>query len=534
MTTEMEPPAPTTGERLAPWLVGLVLAAPVLWVASPPMCDFPQYELMVALLQRYGDPLHAPRDLYALSLGNSNQGFFALALPLALLTSARTACKLVIALSIAGFPVAAARLAAQLGRTRWGALLVAPFALGLMFRWGLIANLLGLVLFLLAVPSFDRFAAAPSRREGLRAALWALAFAAVHNSAPFVLGSVALAAALAARPSARGVIVRLLPLVPATALVGAQFLLYRTHVTSAFRTITALHHGWREKVLHLPLNLYGPIDPSLALTLLGLFAVGVATLAWGVAPSASTAPPEAPLRRHRFLLAAALLALQYAVWPYGIAGTGWLYVRFLVPALTLVAIAAPPAGALVRARLVVVLAALAGAPLMLLAVAPAFEAAHQGYTSLDRLLPLVAPGATLVGLNFTEPPGSLAIFNHAHAHVVAVRGGRSHDQFSEMPHMPVRFREGRSWETTLGRVFRPTDLVPEVDARRFRYLLARVPSPDMVPALTAALAGGARPVATSGAWTLYESRLSAGSPMAPDAPLPRAHPPTLGRRLGVR
>ncbi len=251
-----DPPAPTTGERRAPWLVGLALAAPVLWAASPPMCDFPQYELMVALLQRYGDPLYAPRELYARSLANASQGFFDLALPLALLTSARTACKLLIALSIAGFPVAAARLGAHLGRTRWGSLLVAPFARGLMSRWGLIANLLGLVLFLLAVPSLDRYAAAPSRREGLRAALWALAFA-------------------------------------------------------------------------------------------------------------------------------------------------------------------------------------------------------------------------------------------------AVRGGRSHGQFSEMPHMPVRFREGRSWETTLGRVFRPTDLVPEVDARRFRYLLARVPTPDMVPALTAALAGAARPVATT-------------------------------------
>ena len=514
-------------EKVAPWLAGTLLALPVLLVASPPACDFPQYERMVGLLRHYGDPRLAPRELFALHLGNANQGFFALAWLLAWLMPAAAACKVVVAGSVLALPVAAARLAAHLGRSRWVGALVAPLALGLLFRWGLLANLLGLAPTLLTLPLLDRYTDAPSWRRGASVAAAGVALALVHGSAPFVLGAVALGLALARGGPLRRFAWGALAVAPMTAVVAAQYALFRTQASAEFVASRALVAGWRGRVVHLPLNAYGPLERPLAAALLALFAAALGALALGV-----DAPPgEGPLRRHRFALAAALLALQYMLWPSSLGGTGLLYVRFLVPALLLLAVGAPPPGPLVRHRLAVAVLASAGVPLMLLGVAPAFRAAHKGYAALERLTARVAPGSALVGLNLTETPGGLAVFNHAHAHVVALRGGRSHDEFASLPQMPVRLRPEVDWASTTLRLQEPSAFVPEVDLRRFRYALVRVPNARTIAALPAAMGPAARLVAVSGAWVLFESRLAVAPIASPETPFAPAGAPTLGQRL---
>lgn len=519
--------AMTPAERSAPWIAGAALSLPVLLVASPPSCDFPQYELMVALLRGYGDPAAAPRDLYALALGNANQGFFALAWLLSLAMPAALACKLTVAASIAGLPVASARLADHLGRSRWTAVLTAPLALGLLFRWGLLANLLGLVLFVLVLPALDRFMDAPSARGATVVGAAGVGVALVHSSAPFLLGATALALALARGGSRWRFAWSGVAVAPAALLVAVQYALFRASADATFVASRSIVAGLRGRLWGLHVNAYGPMDAPLGLVLLGTFVAALGVISLGV-----DAPRGASLlRRHRFSLAAALLGAQYLAWPYSLGGTGLLYLRFLAPAMVLLAVSAPPAGPLVRHRRIVAALAAAGVLTTLLGVAPAFRAAHRGYAALERIAPRIARGSAVVELNLTETPGALAIFNHAHAHVVALRGGRSHDEFAALPQMPVRFRPGLAWETTGYRLREPTDFIPEVDFRRFRYALVRVRDARTLARLPAAMGPAGRQVAVSGAWALFESQLPVVPLTAADTPGVPMGLPTFGQRL---
>jgi hypothetical protein len=148
----------TARQHGLPWLLvaGVLLAVPVVIVPWPPSTDFSLHAGMVALLARRGDPTFAPPGLYELALGHTNQLFYLLAWPLALMTQAEVACRLVLAAIVAGTIVAAGHLATHLGRTRWAALAVAPAALGWSFYWGFAPQMLGLALWMAALPLLDR------------------------------------------------------------------------------------------------------------------------------------------------------------------------------------------------------------------------------------------------------------------------------------------------------------------------------------------------------------------------------------------
>src|ERR1700722_17144047 len=146
-------------DRFVPALAGLLLAAPVLATAWPPSSDLSMHEGMVGLLARWGDPSFEPPGLYRLALGHGNQLFYFLAWPLAYLVSPSLACRLVLALIMAGTVVAAGHLAAHLGRTRVAALAIAPAVLGWAFYWGFAPQMLGFALWLAVLPRLDRDAA---------------------------------------------------------------------------------------------------------------------------------------------------------------------------------------------------------------------------------------------------------------------------------------------------------------------------------------------------------------------------------------
>src|SRR5580704_193936 len=148
----------TAHQQRQPWLLlaGALLAAPVVVVPWPPSTDLSLHAGMVALLARRGDPTFAAPGLYELALGHANQLFYLLAWPLALVTRAEVACRLMLAAIVAGTIVAAGHLAAHMGRTRWAALAVAPAALGWSFYWGFAPQMLGLALWMAALPLLDR------------------------------------------------------------------------------------------------------------------------------------------------------------------------------------------------------------------------------------------------------------------------------------------------------------------------------------------------------------------------------------------
>src|SRR5579871_1156621 len=104
---------------LTVWACGVLLAAPVLAFRYPPMGDLPFHESLVALLRRGGDTAMYPAEIYARSFGPPNQLFHLAAWALSAAVSTDVACKVVVAVSIATTPPAAARLARYAGTTAW-------------------------------------------------------------------------------------------------------------------------------------------------------------------------------------------------------------------------------------------------------------------------------------------------------------------------------------------------------------------------------------------------------------------------------
>ena len=135
-------------ERLAPWLAGAAIALPVLLARYPPMTDVPLHEAVVGLLRHWGDPRYVPADVYDLNLGLGNQLFYFLILALSYAMPMAMATKAIVAATLVFLLVATGRLADHLGVTRWAAPIVAPIALGWMFFWGLLSNLMGVGLYL--------------------------------------------------------------------------------------------------------------------------------------------------------------------------------------------------------------------------------------------------------------------------------------------------------------------------------------------------------------------------------------------------
>src|SRR5579859_765027 len=151
-------------ERAAPWVAGLLITAPILIVRYPPMGDLAMHEALVAIVIHRHDPTWAPPGLYEVVAPQANQLFHWLAVGIGAVASTRTACKLVVALSLFVTPPAAARLLRRLHLSPWLALLACPIACGWMFRWGLVANLTGLAGLLLGLPSLEALARRPSSR----------------------------------------------------------------------------------------------------------------------------------------------------------------------------------------------------------------------------------------------------------------------------------------------------------------------------------------------------------------------------------
>jgi hypothetical protein len=66
---------------------------------------------------------------------------------------------------------------------------------------------------------------------------------------------------------------------------------------------------------------------------------------------------------------------------------------------------------------------------------------------------------------------------------------------------------------------------------RFRYVLARLTVPDLVPAIVQAFAPEASLVTREGPWLLFESTLPLVPLTAKDDALPEPAPETLGQRV---
>jgi len=526
-------------ERWAPFVVGALFALPVLIAKYPPMDDLPLHEAAVGLLRHWSDPQFAPRSLYYVNLGHSNQLFSFLTLALSFLVPIGLASKWVVAASVFALPLAAAHFADHVDAPRWTILLAAPVGcLGWLFFWGLIQNIIGLVLLLALLPAIDRFASQPTGRGAawMCAAMLLLHFA--HQAmqlvalAALVIFSIGTGAAGGSR--ARRIALRAIPACFCAGLgyAAAKYSWYLSGPRN--RAATVALYSVQHKIETLSGVLFGGHEPYVRNLMLVAAMAPVALLLkerWAARPRHRRTLGER-MHARRFDLLVLFLVVAYLLAPANLKSATLIYHRFLPPAWCIFVICA---GIGTRATLRLPVRILCGVvPLASLLVSwPAFADSNRVYSDLEPLLNRIDIGSTVLTLNLgPQDPFRLWSPVDAAGHVLATRGGRALFDFTLSPISPVTQRGDRQWLDPIDRLDgNPYGLRPDFDLRRFRYLLVNTSLPGLGTVVTMALKNEAALKARSGGWYLFESLLPRVPFDSDDAEVPEPHPPTLRHKL---
>jgi hypothetical protein len=523
-------------EALAPWLAGAVIALPVALARYPPMADLPLHEAIVGLLRHWNDPSFVPPHVYELNLGQPNQLFYFLILPLAYVFSVSTATKLVVALTLFLLPPAAARLAGYLGSTRWTAVLVAPLGLGWMFYWGLLANTIGLVIFLASLPTLDRMCEEPTApRVWKGCALMVLLHFAHDLMCLMACGTVVLFTLLAWRGWRQNV-ARLAPalLVVAIAVVSRQ--LDARNISKAKSDLPAIvYYGLDHKLLGIPAVLYAGNEhwvrnAIFVACLVPLVLFGIER--WRTREHLSLSRPEW-LHHFRFEILAAWLVIGYFAAPANLSTTTLIFHRFLPPAWAILTVAAAARRPLAAPwRLPRLLAAFMPLAPVLIGW-PRFVYSDQVYKDLDEAIAHMQRNSSYVALEL-GPENKYWLFSPVTGggHVVAALGGRGFFDFSESPASPVMLRRDIIWTHIFNRLDAHSyRLYPAYDFTHFRYGILHTPDESIGHFAALACEPEAHEIFHKGEWTIVESTLPQVPVDSPDEPTPEPHPLTLRRRM---
>jgi hypothetical protein len=496
------------------------------------MGDLAFHESLVSILRHFGDPRYFPEGLYRRNLGEPNQLFHAAAWALSFACPTDTACKIVVAASVLGVSVGAGRLASHLGATRWSALLVSPLALGWMFRWGLVANLVGFATWLFALPALDRLAKDPSFARAIRATLLAGLLYLGHESSMVIY---AIASAVFALQTPR----RLRPLALAAcpgafSVVLAVIYAVRSEPLKA-ASVRAVHDAAMplgEKIVQMPGALFSLGETSLpffAVTLLALLALLLAARSPAAEGEGGEGPSISASALRFEILVVGLFGLYFTM-PLTWSGSTLIHQRFLAPAFALALLTFSP-----RARGAPGWApVLAAFPVTMLALTlGGFVEADRSYRDLDAVLLRMEDRSAVAQLDLTpRAPSVVAPVVGAGARALAVHGGRLLFSFTDTPAAPVSVPPEYQWNEPVTRLSNyPYAFSPAHDLLRFRYVLARLTVPDLVPAIVQAFAPEASLVTREGPWLLFESTLPLVPLTAKDDALPEPAPETLGQRV---
>jgi len=537
-------------EALAPWIAGALLACPVLVAFYPPMTDLPFHEAAIGILRHFGDAAMFPRGLYERNLGEPNQLFHMAGWALSLLVSTRWAVKILVAASVTAVPVCAARFARHVGASPLASLVVAPIALGWLFSWGLVTNLLGLAALLALLPVADRHAARPTARSlgAVATAVVLLYFA--HEAMMFAYAGAVMWLATLHRGSIKALVLRLAPFALAVALTFAEQVYWHRHLmTPAVASVPVVWHSLGHKLERLPYMIAPATDP-LAQIAVSVLCVGAAGSLFALrlrerrrdvpghdAASANAARAEVQClaraqswaREHRWELFSAAAFLAYLAFPFTLSGATLVYERWFPLAFaTLAVVVAPrdPWTAAARIPRALVLAV----PVATLLVAwPPFVDSNAQYEAFERLLPHIEPGSAVASLELgpRDPDRGYSLAT-ASGRILATRGGRLGYAFTDSPISPAVIAPRYQWQESLLRLgFDPWSFRPGHDLRRYRYVLLRSSDPAMLRGVSAALSADTRFVARAGAWVLLESTLPVVPPASPDAPMEIPPPESL-------
>jgi len=522
-------------ERVAPWFAGALIALPVLVFHYPPMADVPLHEAVVGLLRHWGDPAYVPPGVYDLNLGLGNQLFYFVILALAYVVPIGVATKLVVAGTLLLLPVAAARFAEHLGVTRWSAVLVAPLGLGWMFFFGLLANLMGVAVYLAMLPSLDLFCERPTRRRFASVCAWIVLLHFTHDLMTLIAAGTLLLLTACSVRGWRENVVRALPVALAVALVLSTRAVATKLLSVQHARLT--EYGWASlghKLAIVPGALYAGYEWWVRDLLFLVCAVPAAL--FGVERWRAHTPRARTWREwahdFRFEILGASLLLSYAVAPADVKETTIIYQRFLTPAWIVLTVTACTRARLEAPwrlpRLLTAMVPLAP----LLTSLPPFAENDRIFTQLDAAITHMEPGSTYIVLEL----GPASDYGLVHplggvGHIVGVLGGKGLYDFTFSETAPVYQRREKQWTALVDRMTGSSyALLPSYDLTRFRYALLHTPDESIADVAVLALAPDARPIAREGEWTVMESTLALVPIDSPDEPTPAPPPKTLRER----
>jgi hypothetical protein len=530
-------------EALAPWVAGLALACPVLLAYYPPMTDLPFHEGAIGVLRHFDDAARFPPGLYVRNLGEPNQLFHMLGWALSYVVSTRWAVKLVVAAAVVAIPVSAARLARHIGSSPLAALIVAPMALGWLFTWGLVANLLGLAALLATLPGLDRLGSAPTMRRAAHALGATVLLYFAHMAMMFVYSGASLGLALLHRPSWRGSALRLSPLLAGVVITLGQARLQRRFLTPAQVELPRLWHSVLHKIERVPYIVLPAADTWVTIGMLVLCVAAIGGFLWlrgrerraagpsGVFEGTSNVPPSRLARvqawglAHRWDLFAAAGFVAYLLFPMTLRGATLVYQRWFPPAFAVLAVAAAPRDVWIKAARIPRLAAFA-LPLATLMVSwPSFADSDRQYRMHEALLSTIEPGSAIAILELGPgDPTRTFSMGPSGGRALATRGGRLAYSFTDSAISPVCIARKYQWQEALLRIgFDSWGFRPDHDLKMFRYVLARTNDGHIAEAVAFALLGKAKLLGTSGEWLLFESRQPTVSLLS--RPVPMEDPP---------
>lgn len=544
-------PARSRAERYAPYVVGVLLALPTLLAYYPPMSDLPLHEGVVGVLRHFSDESYYPRGLYTLNLGHHNQLFHLVSALLSFLVGTRWAVKIVIAAAQLLMFHAGARLADHLGRSRWSVLLLAPLALGFTYFWGLVANILGHVAFLYALPALDRAAQKPSLRSALVASAAFVGLSLAHGSV-YVIGVFAYALFAVVYPlEPKKTALRATPLAFAAVFSAIHVIIEQRHFAAGQIVHDAVFFTAYERVYSFANVIFGSHELFAQLLLLALSVIAVVGLAAGryresrLPPVAAAERPSAPdeafgagklarwretAHRYRFEIVAATLFLGYWVMPFNWRGATLLHERFLGPAWGLIVLCVAgrrEAHKLVRVAVAVVPAAI------LLVSWPQFLDSDGMHRDLDSLLAEVPMKSAIALCGVDSKVDKIRIYapSPGPARALAVRGGRIGNSILQSPISPVQVDTPYRWDEFDVRIYSSggCSFEPSHDLDRFGYIIMMTPDPRMQYVVKLAFAPDATFVTSRGNWMLFRSTHQVAPLLSADVPSPPNVPNVLDR-----
>jgi hypothetical protein len=522
-------------EKWLPFIVGCALALPTVLVRCPPMADYALHEAIVGLMRHYGDPHFAPHELYRLNLGHPNQLFYFLAWLLSYPFGVTKACELVIAAGIVLIPVSGAYFCRAFGKWQWITPLLAPLAVGWLYYWGLIANILSISVFLFALPTFDRYAEKPNWRGLAQVCAFIVLLYEAHEatllSACAVYGVLCIVRPITIKRS----LARAVPLAVALTIAMTQLRLQRAN----FRAGTEPP----ETEAFVPLMVKLKVLPSSLFAGFELWVqIIVFTLALGVALTfvylrvadreKTTRTVRTWLHDLRFEVAALMLFAAYWAAPSTFTGATLIFHRFLPLAWALFVVCASPSRRTKVPRLTPLLASAVPIGVALINW-PQFSDANDVFEQLDEVSQSIEIGSPVLAVQLSDKGNRLFPLATAAGHVVATRGGRAAYDFTQSPISPLLLRLECDWPLTRERLVQDARYMrPTYDFRRFRYVVFHARDAWLLDVAAHIVADEGRVIARKGEWMVVESKLKVRGLCKPDWKIPNPPPMTFQQRWG--